>query len=108
MKKFDLKKLTKKGKKIAKKIIKYIKTNKKEIINSFILIMPFIIMDLFTRINNNINYYKFYYLTPNLFSLLYIILIYFITNCCKGKLGKIFYSIIFMFYFSIFLINNIY
>lgn len=108
MKKFKFKKLIKKGKKLFNKIMKYLKEHKKEIINSFILIMPFIIMDLFTRINNDINYYKFYKLTPNLFTTIYIILIYYITKCCKGKLGKIFYSIIFIFYFIIFIVNNIY
>jgi len=51
--------------------------------------MPFIIMDLYTRINNDINYFKFYRLAPNLFSAIYIMLIYFTTKCVKGKWGKI-------------------
>jgi len=108
MKKFDLKKLIKKGKKLVNKTIKYIKKNKKEIFNSFILILPFIIMDLYTRINNDINYFKFYRLAPNLFSTIYIILIYYITKCCKGKLGKILYSIIFIFFLIMFIVNNVY
>jgi len=108
MKNFKMKKLIKKGKKYIKKTINYLKGHKKEIRNSFLLILPFIIMDLFTRINNDINYYKFYYLAPNLFTTIYIILIFYITKCIKGITGKILYSIVFIFYFTMFIVNNVY
>jgi len=108
MKNFKMKKLIKKGKKYIKKTINYLKGHKKEIRNSFLLILPFIIMDLFTRINNDINYYKFYYLAQNLFTTIYIILIFYITKCIKGITGKILYSIVFIFYFTMFIVNNVY
>ena len=108
MKKFKLKKLLKKGKKLVYKIKDYLLEHKKEILNTFLLILPFIIMDLFTRLNNDINYFKFYYLAPNLFTIIYIVLFYQIYKCFKGILGKILYSIFFAFYFIMFIVNNVY
>ena len=107
------KKLMKKIKKIElkkriSKILKYLNKNKKNILNTIILILPFIIMDLFTRINNNVDFYKFYYLTPNLFTILYIILFYQLFKCLKGWIGKAVYSLIFIVYFCFFIVNNVY
>lgn len=108
MKKFDIKKLLEKAKKILKKCLSYLNEHKKEILYSFLLILPFIIMDLFTRINNDIDFYKYYYLTPNLFTIIYIILFFQITKCFKGIIGKILYTINFVFWFIVFIVNNVY
>lgn len=108
MKKIDWKKIYKKFKKTIKKVYKYLLKRKKEILYSFLLILPFILMDLITRIMNDIDFYKFYYLTPNLFTIIYIVLIYQMTKCFKGITGKIIYTINFIFWFIMFIVNNVY
>lgn len=108
MKKFNLKNLTKKLENIFKICFSYLNEHKKEILHSFLLILPFILMDIITRIMNDIDFYKFYYLTPNLFTTIYIILFYQITKCFKGIIGKILYTLNFIFWFIMFIVNNVY
>ena len=77
----------------------------------YILIMalPFIAMDVITRIfGNNINFYKIYRLAPNLFTLSWIILFIGLTLSFKKKVGKRIYLSISILFLIIFLTNNVY
>ena len=75
----------------------------------FILIIPFIAMDLITRIlGSDINFYKIYRLAPNLFTICWAMLFIGLTLSFKKSIGKYIYllsSIIFLF---MFLTNNVY
>lgn len=95
-------------KKKANNIKKYLKQNKKEIINTILLILPFILMDIITRIMNDIDFYKFYYPAPNLFTAIYIVLFYQIFKCFKGIIGKILYTLNFICWLIVFVVNNVY
>ena len=90
-------------------IINYIKNqiilNKKKIIEYIILGIPFILMDFFIReetkkINFGVSLYYSY-----IFSYTYIIFFVLSSKCFKGNIGKVYYSILFIFYFLLFLTN---
>lgn len=77
----------------------------------YILIMslPFIAMDLITRIfGNSINFYKIYRLAPNMFTISWIILFIGITLSFKKKIGKRIYLITSILFLLLFLTNNVY
>ena len=107
-----LKKKYKKIKKIKKiernTFINIIKINKeiaKNIIEYIILEIPFILMDYFIREEaKKINFdilQKYSYI----FSYTYIIFFVFSSKCFIGNIGKVYYSILFIFYFLLFLTN---
>ena len=80
-----------------------------EIFKIILLSIPFIVMDLFTRIfANSITFYALSEITPRLFSFAYIILFIGISLSIKKKYSKIIYSIFFFVFFSIFIVQNIY
>ncbi len=96
--------------------IKYIKKTY-EIIRDFIikykyvflLALPFILMDIITRLfGSNINFYKIYRLAPNMFSLSWITLFVGLTLGFKKKIGKRLYIIFSVIFLMIFLTNNVY
>lgn len=77
----------------------------------YILIMslPFIAMDIITRIfGNSINFYKIYRLAPNMFTLSWIILFIGLTLSFKKKVSKCIYLSISILFLIIFLTNNVY
>ena len=91
------------------KIIKYIINfiiNKQHIIY---MSLPLISMDLITRFfGYNIDFYSITGISPNLFSLIWIILFIGITLCFKKKIGKYIYLFINVLFLIIFLTNNVY
>ncbi len=118
-----LKKKTKKNlrKKFINKIKKYINKTLKskyvDSIKSFILkyiyilylAIPFIAIDFITRLfGHDINFYEIYKLSPNLFTLSWIILFTGITLSFKKKIGKKIYIITNILFLIVFLINNVY
>ena len=98
------------------KIINYIKKITDKILTFiykykfiFIMALPFIAIDVLTRIfGNNINFYKIYRTAPNLFTLSWIILFIGLTLSFKKKIGKRIYLIINLLFLAIFLTNNVY
>ena len=104
---FKEKNKMKKIKKLAVKIWKFLLNN--EIYSILILTSPFIVMDLFTRIfSSEISFYGIFSISPRLFSLGYIILFIGIALNVKKKYSKITYSIFFMFFYILFLVQNVY
>lgn len=90
---------------IFKKIIAFFIRNKSIILIS----IPFILMDLFTRIlGYKINFYGIYRLAPNLFTLLWVTLIIGLSTSFKGKIGKSIYIVFFIISFALFTVNNVY
>ena len=78
---------------------------KKEIIMS----LPFLAMDLITRIFGlSSNFYGIYHIPPNLFTICWVILIIGIVTNVKSWLGKTIYIILNIVWIFIFLLNNIY
>ena len=77
--------------------------------NIIYMALPFIVMDVVTRIfGNSIGFYKVYRLFPNLFTLLYIYLFLGIvlnTNKKVGKISYLFFNILFV---IMYLVNNVY
>ena len=73
------------------------------------LILPFISMDLITRIFGiNIDFYKIYKLSPNLFTLTWIILFVGISLSFNKKTGKYLYLFFNILFLISFLVNNVY
>ena len=95
-----------------KKVIKYLNIivtflNKYKYIA--LLALPFILMDIITRLfGNSIDFYKIYRLAPNLFTLSWIILFVGLTLSFKKKIGKIIYLSINILFIILFLVNNVY
>ncbi len=75
----------------------------------FYMMIPFILMDIITRIlGKNINFYKIYRLAPNLFTISWTLLFVGLALGFKKNIGKrlyIFFNIVFL---ILFLTNNIY
>lgn len=87
------------------KLLKLIKSN----IGIILMVMPFIIMDLFTRcFAYKVTFYPIYKLAPNLFTISYIVFIVGISLAFKKKIGKILYSLFFVICITLFLVNNVY
>ena len=106
-------------KKKKKKKIKYMKELNivKEKIKIFvkkykhilIIILPFILIDILTRIlGYKIHFYGILRLVPTLFTLSYILLGVGISLLLEKKKGKILYIILFIISFALFITNNIY
>ena len=75
----------------------------------FLLSLPFILMDIITRLfGSSIGFYKIYRLSPNLFTLSWIILFIGLTLCFKKKIGKFIYLSINVLFLILFLVNNVY
>lgn len=74
-----------------------------------IIILPFILMDLTTRIiGRKINFFGITKLVPNLFTLIWIFLMIGISLFLEKRKGKILYTFFFILSFLLFLTNNIY
>ena len=94
--------MVRKMKEVKKLFLKYF-NNIKEIViknkNIIYMALPFIVMDLTTRIfGNSIGFYKVYSFIPNLFTLLYIFLFLGIvlnTNKIISKISYLFFNISF-------------
>ncbi len=100
-----MKRVVERIKKELKKILKFIIDHKEYIY----LVIPFILMDLFTRIlGYKIDFYKIYRLVPNLFTLLWVCLFTGISISFKNKIGKKLYIFFFIISFALFLTNNVY
>ena len=104
-------------------LLKRIKINKQNIIfflNKIIdflnkykyllfLTLPFIAMDIITRLfGHDINFYGILSISPNLFTISWIILFIGISLGFKRKIGKYLYLFINVLFLIIFLVNNVY
>lgn len=90
---------------IIDKIITFIKDYK----YIFFLALPFISMDIITRLfGRNINFYKLFSLSPNMFTITWIILFLGLTLGFKKRIGKIIYLVINLIFLIVFLTNNVY
>ena len=97
----------KKIKRLLTKFWKFI--IRSDVLNILLMILPFVIMDLFTRINgNSVSFYSLFKLTPRLFSIAYIVLFIGISLNIKGKYSRLVYSLFFFIFFIIFIVQNIY
>ena len=91
---------------IVKEKIKIFAQKYKHII---IIILPFILIDILTRIlGYKIHFYGILRLVPTLFTLSYILLGVGISLLLEKKKGKILYIILFIISFVLFITNNIY
>ena len=91
---------------IVKEKIKIFAQKYKHII---IIILPFILIDILTRIlGYKIHFYGILRLVPILFTLSYILLGVGISLLLEKKKGKILYIILFIISFALFITNNIY
>ena len=73
------------------------------------LLLPFIAMDIITRLfGHNIDFYSITKITPNMFTLTWIILFIGLTLSYKKKIGKIIYLFTNILFLILFLINNVY
>ena len=92
-------------KKYGKNFINFIVQNR----CTLYLTIPFILMDLITRIMGyKVSFFPAYYPIPNIFTIIWVILFIGIIRCLKGVAGKIAYWIIFLIFFALFLTNMIY
>ena len=90
---------------IIDKIITFIKDYK----YIFFLALPFISMDIITRLfGKNINFYKLFSLSPNMFTITWIVLFLGLTLGFKKRIGKIIYLVINLIFLIVFLTNNVY
>ncbi len=75
----------------------------------FIMILPFIAMDIITRLfGSSINFYKTYRLPPNLFTISWTILFIGLSLSFSKKIGKRLYLIFNIIFLAMFLTNNVY
>ena len=82
---------------------------RKDVLISLLMTLPFVFMDIFTRIHgNSVSFYSFFRITPRLFSITYIILFIGISLNIKKKYSKLVYSIFFFIFFGLFIVQNIY
>lgn len=92
-------------KKILNKILNIIK----KYYYILIIILPFILIDLFTKIlGYKIHFYGIMKPVPILFTLLWIFFVLGVSLFYKKKIGKTIYIIFFILAFSIYIVNNIY
>ena len=101
MKKKQTKKITFKDK--IKRIYEIVKAFIKKYCYIFLLALPFILIDIFTRYK--VEFYGLLKPVPNIFTLLWISLILCIS---KKKIGKIIYILFFILSLALYLVNNIY
>ncbi len=75
----------------------------------FFLTLPFIAMDIITRLfGSKIGFYKIYKLAPNLFTISWIILFVGLTLGFKKSIGKRIFIVINFIFLAVFLTNNVY
>ena len=98
--------------KYIKKGIKFLNKNKHYIlkyIHILYMAIPFIIMDVFTRyLGRKIDFFALDETVPNLFTLIWIILILGICFSFKNNKRKIIYSVFILISLTFFLVNNVY
>jgi len=98
--------------KYAKLSFKYIKKYKNHIlkfINILCMSLPFFILDIFTRyFGRKTDFFKLDALVPNLFTIIWIILILGVCLSFKNNKRKIVYSIFIIISMIFFLVNNVY
>lgn len=104
MKKKQTKKITFKDK--IKRIYEIVKAFIKKYCYIFLLALPFILIDIFTRYK--VEFYGLLKPVPNIFTLLWISLILCICLFSKKKIGKIIYILFFILSLVLYLVNNIY
>ena len=103
------KKKTTKKKIDVKKVLSIIKDFILKYIYILILTLPFVAMDIITRIfGKGIKFYKISSLTPNLFTFTWIVLFVGLVLSYKKKIGKIIYLVIAILFLILFLTNNVY
>ena len=103
------KKKTTKKKIDVKKVLSIIKDFILKYIYILILILPFVAMDIITRLfGKGIKFYKISSLTPNLFTFTWIVLFVGLVLSYKKKIGKIIYLVIAILFLILFLTNNVY
>lgn len=77
--------------------------------NIILVSLPFILMDIITRIiGNKIKFFHVLSIVPNLFTILWLVLLLGICLFTEKRKGKIYYIVFFSIFFLIFLTNNIY
>ena len=82
---------------------------RKDILIIILMALPFVFMDLFTRIyGNSVSYYSLFRLTPRLFTIAYIVLFIGVSLNIKKKYSKLVYSLFFFFFYIFFITQNIY
>ena len=93
-------------KRTYKKVIKYLKNNK----GFILLFISLFILDLAIRLfyNKTVGFYHWYKIVPNLFSIIWILLILSLTKIFKNKIGKIIYLVLYIFSLIMFLVQAIY
>ena len=104
MKKKQTKKITFKDK--IERIYEIVKAFIKKYCYIFLLALPFILIDIFTRYK--VEFYGLLKPVPNIFTLLWISLILCICLFSKKKIGKIIYILFFILSLALYLVNNIY
>ena len=104
MKKKQTKKITFNDK--IKRIYEIVKAFIKKYCYIFLLALPFILIDIFTRYK--VEFYGLLKPVPNVFTLLWISLILCICLFSKKKIGKIIYILFFILSLALYLVNNIY
>lgn len=103
--KFNKEKILKNIKNILEKISYFV--NKYKYV--LFIILPLLAMDIITRtFGKNIDFYDIYKLSPNFFTISWLILFVGLTLSLKKKFGKIVYLFINIFFLVIFLVNNVY
>ena len=92
------------------RILSFFKIVFRERKNIFMLSLPFILMDVFMRLlYEDINYNQSRITTPNiLFAIMWILIIVTISRSLKGNLGRIFYGVCFVFFYSLFFVHYVY
>lgn len=82
---------------------------RKDVLRIILLALPFVIMDLFTRIfAGSFSFVSIFHVSPRLFSLAYIILFVGISLSINSKYSKFVYSFLFAIFFIMFVVQNIY
>ena len=104
--KFERRKRTKKS--IINIFLNIIINSIKNIIEYIVLGIPFFLIDYFIREESQKIYFRVEQKYSYIFSYAYIIFYALTSKAFKGNIGKIYYSILFIFYFVLFLTNIIY
>ncbi len=99
-----------KMKKIKKWLIRFWKfILRRDVLNILLLTVPFIIIDIATRLFGiNVNFYGLFRLTPRLFTVSYIVLFVGLSIYLKNKYGKLLYSVLFLIFFVLYFVQNVY
>ncbi len=101
----------------AKLLVKYLNKKRKKMIKFFrynkgyvLMFISLYILDLSLRIyyNRTINYYHWYYLVPNLFTINWLLMILYLTKHLGNKIGKTIYLIFYIFELTMFLVHAVY